>query len=182
MLSQRVKRVADKKSANNCGPQHRDQKEGDDVKLVLTIFLEQIKQCNYIDRMPTPTTCSRDPEKFHREYWHKFMKFVEGPWLIKTVSHKQEHFKRWLFRKFSLDADDRNMLSVGWPYDLTRAKPSGNEARWIGFWLSDTELDHLVVEIFDIYEALQQTQHESIDAVRDLRRVSSIAKGSARKH
>lgn len=182
MPSQQVNRIAHKKFVKDRSPQHRDQKEGDDVKLVFTIFLEQIKQWNYIDRMPKPTICSKDPEKFHREYWHKFMKFVQDPWLEMTVSQKQEHFKRWLFRKFSLDKDRRNMLPVGWPYDVTRVKRDGNEARWIGFWLSDMELDRLVVAIFDAYEALQQTQHETIDALRDLRRLISIAKGSAGEH
>ena len=60
MLNQRVER----KFGKGHSPPHRDEKEGDDVKLVFTIFLQQIEQWNYIDRMPEPTTAAKIPRNF----------------------------------------------------------------------------------------------------------------------
>ena len=112
--------------------------------MVFRLFLIKIKERGFADRMPVQPRVCKDPVKLHDLWWKKFTKNV--PWDTMTLAAKQNHFRSWLFKKFSLDPQGRCMIPGVGSKRLRR-----NEAEWTDFWLTDLELDMLVKSVFEDY-------------------------------
>ena len=130
------------------GPPPNPRAEGDDIDVLFRLFLIQIKERGYAQRMPVQPLACRDPIKLHELSWKMFTHHVS--WGSMTLVEKQRHFRSWLVRKFSLDPNYQCMMPGSGSKRLAR-----NEAVWKGFWLTESELDELVKSIFEDYA----TQH-----------------------
>jgi hypothetical protein len=116
------------------------QAEGDDVKaffnLILTLMSPMIR-----DRLVgIPPQAAWDKEFFHHRFWKKVVKYCPPrPWLSLTLEEKGAHLRAFFFRMFTLDPFNRCMLpSVG------MKRMNRNDASWVGFWMTDTELDGVI--------------------------------------
>ena len=90
---------------------------------------------------------SYDKERFHHLYCKKFAKGCDPPWLQMTPPQKWERLRAFIFQKFTLDPRGRCM------YPTTGKRKRRNDACWPEFWLSDQELDGIVAEVMNAYEA-----------------------------
>ena len=91
---------------------------------------------------------SYDKEWFHHLYWKKFAKGCKPPWLQMSPAEKRKRVHAFIFQKFTLDP--RNRCMDPGPGQKRKQR---NEASWPGFWLSDQELDGIVAEVMNAYEA-----------------------------
>ena len=94
-----------------------------------------------------PQVCL-DPVKLHKLWWKKFTFNVQ--WGSMSLVQKQDHFRNWLFQKFSLDPEHKCMTP-----GFGSKRKLRNEAGWENFCLSDAELDELVKSVFDDYGTQQ---------------------------
>ena len=123
-----------------------NREEGDDISVILNLFLDEIKDRGHLARMPTLPVVCENPKRLHTDWWKKFTKKIS--WDSMTLVEKRSHFRKWLFKKFSLDPK-RQCMSP-----LPGAKRCKNEAKWEGFEINDRELEELVNSIFSQYESL----------------------------
>ena len=91
--------------------------------------------------MATPKN-SQDVMSFHQSNWIQFVLLADNRWLAMSDDQKRDHLRVWLFRKFSVDMRNVTML----PDDPNDRRP--NNAGWIGFYMTDAELERVVNEIF----------------------------------
>jgi len=123
----------------------------DDVALIFRLFLDKVDEHGYTSRISEHSHGVKNAVKFHGKHSPNFIKSAPGPWLSLPQYMKENHLRNWLFKKFTLDKWNQNMLplnrdGVALPSDHKRYRDR-NDICWQGFWLTDAELDRLVYEI-----------------------------------
>ena len=134
---------ANSKSAKS----NRPQQEGDEVNVLFNLVLEKLLVLNKSGFIPRMAQIPKGavPQDFHRTNWRKFTKGMTiGQWSVMPHEQKYQHLHAWLFKKFTLDPQNKSMI----PGSYEKWKPR-NDACWEGFWMTDRELNGLVREVLD---------------------------------
>ena len=121
--------------------------EGDDIKLLFHFFLDEVLHRGHLQRMHYRPHTTRNTEKLHSAWWIPFTKGIS--WCNMTCAEKRKHVRQWLFMKLSNDPD-LQVMSPG-----PRANRVKNQMKWVGFDITDAELDVIVNSMFSQYEAQQ---------------------------
>jgi len=125
---------------------HRPIEEGNDLSIIFALILHFMKDHGYIGRMPEPPLVTTSVDRFHSQYWGKFLEGEDRPWASLTPQQKSRHVRSWLFKKFTMDPRGLCMLPTSGQKRLRR-----NEASWKGLDLTDAELDNLVQSVMGAY-------------------------------
>ena len=124
---------------NGVPPQTRA--DGNDVKIILSLFIRYIKQEGYHLRIQKTFSLIRgwclplvleDEDKMHADWWAKFTR--RKNWHEMSLQDKKQHCYDWFHDRFMADSSGRN------------------KARWTNFYLSSTELQQVVNLTFSQYE------------------------------
>ena len=116
---------------NGVPPQTRA--DGNDVKIILSLFIRYIKQEDYHLRIQKTFSLTRgwclplvleDEDKMHADWWAKFT--IDKNWHAVSVQDKKQHCYEWFHDRFMADSSGRN------------------KARWTNFYLSSDELQKVV--------------------------------------
>lgn len=140
----------EKREASGVYAEHtptRPKDEGDDLKLIFSLILTLLSK-KIDERMEVKPRATHDKEWFHHIYWKKFAGACPRPWMEMTPSEKKRQTRAFIVQKFTLDPKGRCMLPPSGHKWKTR-----NDASWLGFWLTDAEVDQLVLEVMSAYEA-----------------------------
>ena len=131
---------------------HHPVEEGDDLSILFALLLHHMEMQGYMGRMPQKPRVAESVDRFHSQFWPKFLKGVDSPWASLTSQQKTRHVRSWLFRKFTMDPRGECML----PGPGAKRKHR-NEASWKGFTLTDAELDKLVQSVMgDYFQAVSR--------------------------
>ena len=124
--------------------------EGDDIRTIFQLFLEQVQDRGHLSRMQNAPRISYNVDKLHAAWWIKFT--ADITWCTMTTTAKRTHVRDWLFKKFTTDPKRKCMSP------LPPAKRIKSDAKWPDFDIDDTELEVIVTSIFDQYVALPGIQ------------------------
>ena len=97
-----------------------------------------------------------DKDYFHHIYWKKFVELCWKPWLEMNTKEKKQALRAFIFNKWSLDPQRRCMLPERPDKRLKR-----NDACWHGFWLLNSEVDRIVDQVVDAYDAAPDAARRS---------------------
>ena len=122
---------------------HKTRAEGDELRAVFDLVVQKLLLLNSCGDKPRMSAIPKgaDPEQFHGTYWRKFLK-PDDCWNTMSISEQTQHLRQWIVKKFSLDPEHLSMT----PLRGIKRKPR-NDACWVGFWMTDQELDKLVSEV-----------------------------------
>ena len=116
--------------------------EGDAIFELFERLLHTMRNNGYMTRLMATPKNSQDVMSFHQSNWIQFVLLADNQWLAMSDDEKRDHLRVWLFGKFSVDRRNVTML----PDDPNDRRP--NNAGWIGFYMTDAELERVVNEIF----------------------------------
>ena len=125
----------------------RPRDEGDELGVLFNVVLQKLLILNDSGATPRMTTIPKgaEPTQFHATCWRPFTKDID--WAAMSIPEKSKHLHAWLFMKFTLSPQSLCMLPG------CGVKRKRNNACWLGFWMTDRELDVLV------HEVMQEVSH-----------------------
>ena len=133
----------------------RPRGEGDLLRMLLSLLLHDMRARGCMRNMTHLPLQAREVDVLHSKNWRKF-----AGWHTMTFNEQTNHLRDFLLQKFSLDPDMRCML----PGIGARRLPRNN-ARWIGFELTDVEMERLLKDVMSQYaQAVEQASHQPTPA------------------
>jgi hypothetical protein len=147
-------RIAEGKFHYLHGPPRRPTSEGNQLGFLFRLFLAKIEAYGYRGRCTKVPRTASDPIRFHQRNWTKFTENMLSSWGDMSMSKKRDHLHEFLTKKFSLDpSHDPQVMTPG----KSCKRKKRNEAGWLGFYLSDAELNELVDDIMKDYSSKYTT-------------------------
>jgi hypothetical protein len=115
--------------------------EGDFIKLMLSLLIHEMKIQKYMDRMSHPPLQATSLDELHSNNWSRF-----AGWTTMTFNEQTNCLRTFLLFKFSMDQDMHCMMPA-----IGVKRKHRNNAQWIGFWLTDAEMERLVADVMRQY-------------------------------
>jgi hypothetical protein len=115
--------------------------EGDFIKKMLSLLLQEMRIQKYMDRMPHQPLQATSVDELHSKNWKSF-----AGWPLMTFNQQTKCLREFLLLKFSMDKDMRCMMP-----GIGGKRKHRNNAQWIGFELSDVEMERLVADVMHQY-------------------------------
>ena len=109
---------------------------------MLSLLLNEMKTQTYMARMLNPPLQARSVDELHSKNWKKWF----AGWTSKTFSEQSKCLRLFLVFKFSMDPKELSMQP-----DSGAKRKLRNNAQWIGFELSDAEMERLVADVMRQY-------------------------------
>ena len=101
----------------------------------------------YMDRMSNSPPQARCVDELHSKNWKRF-----AGWTEMTFNQQTQCLRQFLLFKFSMDPQNACMLP-----GIGAKRKYRNNAQWIGFELTDAEMERLVADVMREYaDAIHQ--------------------------
>ena len=108
----------------------------------------------YMDRMPHPPLQATSVDELLSKNWKSF-----AGWPLMTFNQQTKCLRAFLLLKFSMDKDMRCMMP-----GIGVKRKHRNNAQWIGFELTDAEMECLVADVMREYTQATEAMHQPTPA------------------